>query len=235
MRPACRRLSEQDGSLERRAACHQRYLVDRRSRSLGGICRLRNARILRFFMRGAPEYERSPGEMGALGIDDLAGAATHIAATRAAEGLDYRATTAQWHADRAARRPKPVKLAVNLALRAYVQDRLAGVIVTPKGNSDCRAFGVFRKGRRHGPRQDRRWASAWSPEQIVRHRLRLDFPDDKDDAHQISRSHLPVALRARPWRSAPRADGLFTDRACVCAYYGRAPAVGARLSSCRRS
>ena len=51
------------------------------------------------------------------------------AATRSG-GLDYRATTAQWHADRAARRPKPVKLAVNVALRAYVQDRLAGVIVT---------------------------------------------------------------------------------------------------------
>src|SRR4051812_25620814 len=47
------------------------------------------------------------------------------AATRSG-GLDYRATTAQWHADRAAQRPKPVKLAVNVALRTYVQDRLAG-------------------------------------------------------------------------------------------------------------
>jgi hypothetical protein len=47
------------------------------------------------------------------------------AATRSGE-LDYRATTAQWHADRAARRPKPAKMAVNLALRTYVQDRLAG-------------------------------------------------------------------------------------------------------------
>jgi Helix-turn-helix domain len=32
------------------------------------------------------------------------------AATRSG-GLDYRATTAQWHADRSARRPKPAKLA----------------------------------------------------------------------------------------------------------------------------
>src|SRR4051794_26255245 len=34
------------------------------------------------------------------------------AATRSG-GLDYRATTAQWHAERAARRPKPAKLAVD--------------------------------------------------------------------------------------------------------------------------
>ena len=34
------------------------------------------------------------------------------------------------------------------------------------------------KGRKHGRRQDRRWASAWSPEQIA-HRLRLDFPHDE--------------------------------------------------------
>jgi IS30 family transposase len=33
------------------------------------------------------------------------------------------------------------------------------------------------KGRRHGRRQDRRWASAWSPEQIAR-RLPIDFSDD---------------------------------------------------------
>jgi IS30 family transposase len=98
------------------------------------------------------------------------------AATRSG-GLDYRATTAQWHADRAARRPKPVKLADNVELRTYVQDRLAGVVVTPKGTAIV-GPSVPWKGRRHGPRQDRRWASAWSPEQIA-HRLRLDFPHDE--------------------------------------------------------
>jgi len=98
------------------------------------------------------------------------------AATRSG-GLEYRATAAQWHAERAARRPKPAKLAVNAALRRYVQDRLAGVVVAPDGAA-VRGPGVPWNGRRHGRRQARRWAAAWSPEQIAR-RLRRDFPDDE--------------------------------------------------------
>ena len=54
------------------------------------------------------------------------------AATRSG-GLEYRATTAQWHAERAARRPKQAKLALNAALRTYVEERLAGVVVAPSG------------------------------------------------------------------------------------------------------
>ena len=98
------------------------------------------------------------------------------AATRSG-GMDYRAITAQWHADRAARRPKTAKLAANAVLQAYVQDRLAGLIVTP-GGTVVPGPTVSCNGRRHGPRKDRRWASAWSPEQIA-HRLRLDFPHDE--------------------------------------------------------
>jgi len=97
------------------------------------------------------------------------------AATRGG-GLEYRATTAQWHSERAARRPKPAKLAVNAALRASVQERLAGTVASP-GGAAIPGPSVSWKGRRHGPRQPRRWAAAWSPEQISR-RLRLDFPDD---------------------------------------------------------
>lgn len=37
-------------------------------------------------------------------------------------GLEYRATTAQWHADRRASRPKVSKLAANYQLSDYVQD-----------------------------------------------------------------------------------------------------------------
>src|SRR6476659_3338211 len=93
------------------------------------------------------------------------------AATRSG-GLEYRATTAQWHAERAGRRPKQAKLALNAALRTYVEERLAGVVVAPSA-APVRGPAVSWKGRRHGPRKVRRWATAWSPEQIAR-RLPVD-------------------------------------------------------------
>jgi IS30 family transposase len=111
------------------------------------------------------------------------------AATRGG-GLEYRATTAQWHAERAARRPKPAKLATDTALRRYVQDRLAGMVVAP-GGAAVRGPVVPWKGRRHGPRQHRRWARAWSPEQIAR-RLRHDFPGD--EAMRISHEAIYQSL-----------------------------------------
>ena len=98
------------------------------------------------------------------------------AATRSG-GLEYRASTAQWHAERSARRPKPTKLALNTTLRTYLEQRLAGVVMTPSGAAVL-GPAVPWKGRRHGRRKDRRWAKAWSPEQIAR-RLLIDFPDDK--------------------------------------------------------
>jgi IS30 family transposase len=82
------------------------------------------------------------------------------------------------------------KLAINGALRRYVQDRLSGRISGANGRKIAGPK-VAWKARRHGPRQDRRWATAWSPEQISR-RLRLDFPDD--EAMRISPEAIYQAL-----------------------------------------
>src|SRR3954447_14227760 len=111
------------------------------------------------------------------------------AATRRG-GLAYRASTAQWHAERAARRPKRAKLATTAALRTYVQERLSGAVATP-GGAAVVGPAVAWKGRRHGRRQHRRWAKAWSPEQISR-RLRCDFPGD--ETMRISHEAIYQAL-----------------------------------------
>jgi len=104
--------------------------------------------------------------------------------------LEYRATTAQWHADRRAKRPKVAKLAANDALHDYVQERLTGMVTKPDGTA-VRGPDVPWIGRRHGRRADRRWAMAWSPEQIS-NRLRFDFP--YDESMRISHEAIYQAL-----------------------------------------
>ena len=116
-------------------------------------------------------------------------------------GLEYRATTAQWHADLKAKRPQVAKLAAHDELRRYVQDRLAGMIAAAAGT---RVPGptVHWNGRRHGRRQDRRWAASWSPEQIA-NRLKVDFPDD--ESMRISHEAIYQALYVQG-RGALRRD-----------------------------
>lgn len=111
------------------------------------------------------------------------------AATRS-DGFTYRATTAQWHADRRVKRPKMAKLASNQALRQYVEERLAGTLKTPNGRV-VPGPTIQWNGRKCGRRQDRRWAVAWSPEQIS-NRLSIDFPDDK--SMRISHEAIYEAL-----------------------------------------
>jgi IS30 family transposase len=99
------------------------------------------------------------------------------AATRATNP-GYRATTAQWKAEIAAKRPKEAKLVTNPRLREYVQDRLAGHVRRPDGTIVPGPMPPPWKGLNKPRRQDRHWSTAWSPEQIS-HRLQVDFPDDE--------------------------------------------------------
>lgn len=102
----------------------------------------------------------------------------------------YRASSAQWHAERRARRPKVAKLAADDRLCDYVQERLSGAITRPDGEPVLGPDVVF-VGRRHGRRADRRWAKAWSPEQIS-NRLKLDYPHD--ETMRISHEAIYQAL-----------------------------------------
>jgi IS30 family transposase len=155
-----------------------------------------SGRYLTFAEREEIALDRAQG----FGVRDIARRLERAASTISRElrrnaatrsgGLEYRASTAQWHAERSARRPKRAKLAINAALRAYVQDRLAGQVVAQDGATVGGPI-VPWKGRRHGPRQKRRWGMAWSPEQIAR-RLRHDFPGD--ETMQISHEAIYQAL-----------------------------------------
>src|SRR3954451_17636086 len=122
------------------------------------------------------------------------------AATRGGK-LEYRPSVAQWKAELVARRPKTAILAAGPRLREHGQDRLArnqrgadGVAPAPRLRESVqhrRAGSVRRpdgtavagpavkpwEGRNKPRRQDRRWARAWSPEQISA-RLKVDFADD---------------------------------------------------------
>src|SRR3954451_22347734 len=98
------------------------------------------------------------------------------AATRGNK-LEYRASVAQWKAELVARRPKTAKLAGDARLREYVQQRLAGEVCLADGSPVAGPVTGLWKGRNKPRRQDRRWVSAWSPQQISE-RLELEFPDD---------------------------------------------------------
>ena len=126
---------------------------------------------------------------------------------------------AQWHAERAARRPKPAKLVTNAALQTYVQDWLAGVVAT-SGGAAVRGPVVAWKGRRQGRRKNRQLGQGVEPG-ADRPAVTARLPGD--ETMRISHEAIYQALlRARPRGTAARADRLPANRA------GAARAAGAQ-------
>jgi IS30 family transposase len=108
----------------------------------------------------------------------------HRNASTRSRGFSYRASTAQWHSERRAARPKVSKLAANAQLLAYVQSKLSG---TTQDLGRCPDWRVRRRDGRWGGQ----WDGRWSPEQISR-RLVVDFPDD--ESMRISHEAIYQAL-----------------------------------------
>ena len=170
----CRSLWEPDCS-DRRAAWHQRCSDLLPSHCPGGISRLRNERRSHFFAFRALRDARSDADLAdplrqspeSCGGMRLRAAAGWSIGRRLPNGMPIDRPVA----------PSRAKFALNTTLRTYVEDRLAGVVVAPSGAPVPGPAAPW-KSRRHGRRKDRRWAMAWSPEQIAR-RLPIDFPDDK--------------------------------------------------------
>ena len=129
--------------------------------------------VLRAQDKGVREIARVLGrDPGTVSRELRRNAATRVGSS------GYRASVAQWKADMAARRPKTAKLVANQRLREYVQDRLSGQVRRQDGSPVPGPVTTPWKGRNKPRRQDRRWARAWSPEQISQ-RLKVDFPDDE--------------------------------------------------------
>ena len=237
-RPAAVLGGDRQGNAERgrrqlRPACPRR-LVRAGSATAGGIRPVSLAPLSGRYLSLAEREEiavlrarrvRCPGDRRAyrpVAVDDLAGAAPQRRDPGRPAGVPgHGCPVARGPAGTP---PEGRKAGCERALREYVQDRLAGTITRPDGAAvpgpDVRWI-----GRRHGRRADRRWARAWSLEQIA-NRLRIDFPDDESMrvSHEVIYQALYVQGRGALRRELTAC--LRTGRALRCP--GRAPAAAAR-------
>src|SRR3954454_8317680 len=169
-----------------RSGCRQRLAADGSenvagwprccaTRSRAGICALSSARRSRCCAPRAGACARSRGR--SAGRRRRSRVSCDATRPRVAASSSPERRSRSGRPELVARRPKTAKLAADERLREYVQDRLAGTVRRPDGTAVAGPGAKPWKGRNKPRRQDRRWARAWSPEQISA-RLRIDFPDD---------------------------------------------------------
>ena len=111
-------------------------------------------------------------------------------------------------------------------LREYVQDRLAGKVRRPDGTAVAGPATAPWKGRNKPRRQDRRWATAWSPEQISA-RLRSTSPMIRRCGSRTRRSTSRCSCRAAA--RCARADRVPAHRPRAARPPGPRPARAAGL------
>ena len=146
------------GGFGRQVVWHQHNwpLVEATHWTISVVCRTRRYRALWVKGQGIRAIARHLGRAAST----ISREVRRNAATRSG-GLRYRATTAQWHAERAARRPKVAKMTLNPALQTYVQDRLAGRVTAGEwrchswpsgvpGRGAVTAYGSIAGGLPHG-------------------------------------------------------------------------------------
>jgi len=198
------------------------FQIFRQSRSPGGTCRCgaRGIALLNVQGHSLREIGRRLGRAASTISRELdRNAATH------GGGLAYRATTAQWHADRSARRPKRPSLhstsPAHLCGRTTYRCRRGPKRLSVPGPA------VPGKGCRPDPRKDRRWTKAWSPEQIAR---RLPMTSD-DETMRISHEAIYQALFVQGRGALGRELTAAYELDVRCERPGRARVSGAKALS----
>jgi hypothetical protein len=140
---------------------------------LGGICRLRSGRSLRSCARRPLAFAGSPVVSGGQPRRSRG----WCAATRQCGAAAWSIGPLRLSGTPSERHGVRSRQSWRATQRCGHMCRIGSLARSAPGRAAVPGPAIAWKGRRHGRRQDRRSAKAWSPEQFAR-RLRLDFPED---------------------------------------------------------